>query len=564
MATRRGLPLLAAGLAALAYLNALDNPFVYDDRATVLENPSLVDLRNWRFVLVYSLFRPLVNVSYALDRALWGFQPFGFHLTNVALHVVNVWLFFHVVRDAVGDSHARLGRPPAERVAACAAFVASALWAVHPVMTEAVGYVSGRSEVLCATFFLTAWRFVRRSVVDRRPARAAAGVAAFLAALASREVAVAFPFVFLTYDWLCLPGTREDRRRRAWRLHAPLVGLVLIAATVRLAALVVAERPVGDSPWHTLLTQTTVTLRYVRLLVLPVGQSLVHPVRQITHASDPVFVAAALVLLGAVAGAWFVRARAPLVSLGVVWFILLLAPSSSAVALRESMAEHRVYLASAGVFLLAGAIHPRASASSSAGWRMGFVLALAVLLGLTIQRNRVWADPVRLWAEAARHAPAYWEAHYALGDAWRERGRPADAAEAYRAVIRLRPGHRDAWNNLGICLAELGDHPGARDAFERALAIDPGFARAETNLGTLAVLERDPVRARAHFERALALDPRNIPARRQLAALLETAFDDPAGAARLCREILALAPQTPGAAECVTRNEARLQPSGRR
>lgn len=69
------LPALAAGLAVAVYLNALDNPFVYDDHATVLNNPSLPDPRNWRFVLVYSLFRPVVNVSYALDYALWGARP---------------------------------------------------------------------------------------------------------------------------------------------------------------------------------------------------------------------------------------------------------------------------------------------------------------------------------------------------------------------------------------------------------------------------------------------------------------------------------------------------------
>jgi hypothetical protein len=101
------LPVLAAGLAAAVYLNALDNPFVYDDHATVLTNPSLVDLRNWRFVLVYSLFRPVVNVSYGIDRALWGFQPLGFHLTNLILHVVNVMLLFRFVRLTVRDRQTR-------------------------------------------------------------------------------------------------------------------------------------------------------------------------------------------------------------------------------------------------------------------------------------------------------------------------------------------------------------------------------------------------------------------------------------------------------------------------
>ncbi len=567
-------PALVAGLAALVYLNALDNPFVYDDRATVLDNPSLADLRNWRFVLVYSLFRPLVNVSYALDAAVWGLRPFGFHLTNVVLHALNGWLFFHVARHAYEDSRRRQGQPVDAPRAALAAFAGAALWAVHPVMTEAVGYVSGRSEVLCATFFLSAWLLVRRGLVDRRPVRLVAGGVALLAALASREVAVAFPFVFFLYDWLCLGRTAEERRRRVWRWHLPAMSFVVLAAIARLLTLVFAERPLGDSPWHTLLTQTTVVVRYLWLLVLPVGQSIVHPVRQVTQVGDPAFLAAATVVAGAVGWAWRTRRRAPLAALGMGWFLFVLLPSSSAVALRESMAEHRVYLASAGVFLVAGAVFASGAGDGGGqrrpprrrdrGLRLGLAALLAVLALLTVERNRVWSDPVRLWAEAAARAPAYWEAHYALGDALRDAGRCAEAVDAYRAVLALRPGHRDAWNNLGICLAESGNPAGARQAFERALAIDPGFARAETNLGNLALMERDPVRARAHFERALALDPRNITARRQLAALFETAFGDPAAAARLCREILALAPGTPGAADCVARNDARRSSPGGR
>jgi cytochrome c-type biogenesis protein CcmH/NrfG len=572
MSSRGRLPLVAAGLAAAVYLNALDNPFVYDDRVTVLDNPSLVDLRNWRFVLVYSLFRPLVNVSYAVDAALWGFRPLGFHLTNLALHALNVALLFRLVWHAVGDTRARTGRrtPSVDDEAARAAFAAAAVWAVHPVMTEAVGYVSGRSELLCATFFLSAWLLLRRGLVETRPASLAAGVAAFLAALASREVAVAFPFVFFAYDRWCLGGTVEERRRRLWRLHVPLASLVMLAAVARLSTLVLAERPVGDPLWSTLLTQTTVLVRYLSLLALPVGQSIVHQVRQITRPTDAAFVASAAVLLALAVAAWRLRRRAPVAAVGIVWFFLVLLPSSSVVALRESMAEHRVYLAGAGVFAgLASALAGIAARATAAGpeparpdrrwirrWRWGLATVVAGLAVLTVQRNRVWDDPVTLWAEAAARAPAYWEAHYGLADALREQGRCADAVAAYRAVLALRPGHRDALNNLGICLAETGDRAGARAAFERALAVDPHFARAETNLGTLALLDQDPARARAHFERALELDPRNLAARRQLAALFETTFRDPAAAARLCREILALSPRATDAAACVARNEA--------
>jgi len=560
-------PVLAAALGALVYLGALGHPFVYDDRATILNNPSLVDLANWRFVLVYSLFRPVVNVSYAIDRAVWGFDAFGFHLTNLLLHLVNVVLVHRLVWHATGDLARRRGlEPPTAR--GLVAFATAALFAVHPLLTEAVGYVSGRSEVLCATFLLAALLLARRRLAGGAWGWLAGGLAMFGLALGTKEVAAAFPFLLAAYDWLCGAGTPADRRRRLWRLHVPLVAVVVAAALVRLATLVVEPTATGfGSPWQNALTQLTVVARYLGLLLLPVGQSIAHAVE--TPAPARAVVAALVLLAIGLGAAVAVRRRAPLATLGAIWFLVLLAPSS-AVPLREPMAEHRVYLASMGVFLIAalalawGLPSPsRAAAGRARGlpaWRMAaFVVALATLGGLTVARNRVWASPVTLWADAVAAAPAAWEPHYQLGDALRESGRCGDAIEQYRIVTELGPAHRDAFNNLGICLAETGDLDQAREAFDRALAIDPGFARAHNNLGGLALVARDPVEARRQFERALALDPDNILARRRLASLFETVFDDPGEAARLCREILALDASTPGAAECVARNEARIK-----
>ena len=140
------------------------------------------------------------------------------------------------------------------------------------------------------------------------------------------------------------------------------------------------------------------------------------------------------------------------------------------------------------------------------------------------------------------------------------RERPVRGAiEQYRLVGRLRPSSRDAFNNLGICLAQTRQLDAAREAFDRALAIDPSFARAHNNLGGLALLAGTPQEARRQFERALAIDPANIVARRQLASLFETVFDEPAEAARLCREIREIDSRVPGAADCVARNEAKVK-----
>ncbi len=568
--TNRLAPALAAALGALVYLGALRNPFVYDDHATILSNPSLVHLANWRFVLVYSLFRPVVNVSYAIDRAVWGFNPLGFHLTNLLLHLVNVVLVHRLVWHAAGDAAARRHEPPAGR--SLVAFATAAIFAVHPLLTEAVGYVSGRSEVLCATFVLAALLLVRRWLAGGAWPWLAGGLAAFGLALGAKEVAAVFPFLLLAYDWLLAGGAPDARRRRLWRLHLPLVAVVVAAGTARLATLAAEPTASGfRSAWTNALTQVTVVVRYLGMLIVPAGQSIAHAV---PAPPSILAVAGAAVLLGVIVrAAYGVRRQLPLATFGVAWFLLLLVPSS-AVPLREPMAEHRVYLASMGVFLIAGMLlgsgrlKPAPTPAGkkgpppvrSNGWRTGVLGVMLAMLGwLTVARIQVWASPVSLWSEAAAAAPGAWEPHYQLADALRERGQCAQAVGQYRIVTRLRPDDRDAFNNLGICLAQTRRPDAARQAFERALAIDPSFVRAHNNLGGLAILTRDPEEARRQFERSLALDPANIVARRQLASLFETVFHDPAEAARLCREIVAIDPASPGAAECVARNEAKLR-----
>src|SRR5262245_22151787 len=177
-------PAAAAAIAAMAaavavYLNALNNPFVYDDYHTVVNNTSLERLSDLRAIVMHDVTRPIVNLSYAIDRQLFGRGSLGFHRTNLALHALNVLLLFVLARRLYSEVRLKADTtyaaadtryvasgfsrtPVATHVASgfsrtstptLMAFAAALLFAVHPMMTEAVGYVSGRSELLCGVFF---------------------------------------------------------------------------------------------------------------------------------------------------------------------------------------------------------------------------------------------------------------------------------------------------------------------------------------------------------------------------------------------------------------------------
>src|SRR6185503_18707129 len=173
---------LACGAAALVsglvYVNALRNPFVYDDYHTVVENRSIEHLSDLRAIVLHDVTRPIVNVSYAIDRALWGTAPIGFHVTNVLLHVLNVILLFTLVRRLANDRGGGV----------LVAFAAAVVFAAHPMMTEAVGYISGRSELLCAAFFLPALLAGRRWLRGGGASWALVTIALWGAALATKEI----------------------------------------------------------------------------------------------------------------------------------------------------------------------------------------------------------------------------------------------------------------------------------------------------------------------------------------------------------------------------------------
>jgi protein O-mannosyl-transferase len=531
-AIRRSVPtvllsLLACGLAVMAYANALSNPFVVDDMVEVVENPSIGNLRDLRAVIGHNMTRPVTNFTYAVDFAHSGLDPFGYHLTNLLLHVVNVLLLFAWLRYLVVDVRPAPD-PPSHATAA--AFAGAALFAVHPLMTEAVGYVSGRGEVLCATLFLTSAFCLQRASAPgnrHRVVLTAAGVTAFLLALGAKENAVMLPAVVLACDVLGRPG---GWRARLWTLHVPLLLVVVLLALARIWLYVAVEHPAtAGVDWRNILLNVHVAQRYLLLLLLPVSQTIVHEVVPIHSLLSRRLIVGAAVVGAALVMAVLARRREPLVTFGIVWLFLVLVPSSVLIVLADQgqpMAEHRLYLASCGFFMVCAALGSRVLALESPhpGRRMiGFAAALGIILatfsGLTIARNRVWSDPILLWQDAVRKAPRTWFARYGLAHAYMSADDCESALAEYRRAIALQETLPSAYVGAAECLVKLNQAHSARELLRQGLERRPNEARL-----TLA-----------------------------LARLEERVFRRPDEALRLCRELLAVSPQHAEAQRCAAR-----------
>jgi hypothetical protein len=585
----------AALMAALVYLNALSNPFVYDDYRVVLENLSIRDLSNVRALLLHDVFRPVVNITYAIDYASWRLAPFGYHVTNVLLHMANVVLLFALMRRLVGYSESTRAAlaptqalstkrfaeidkdgdrdPGAHASANSAAFAAAVIWAVHPLMTQAVGYVSGRAEVLCAFFFLASLLSLHPWLMERRRAWLVLSIGCWVLALASKEVAVMLPVVLFAYDRLLLSPAEVSTRKRLARVYVAMLIFAAAAGAARLTVFLAVENVSRASlVWANALVGLDVVRRYVSLMVLAGPQSIFYTAQIVTSPLRPLVILNALWMMALGILAWRVHRRAPLVTFGMLWFVLMLLPSVTMLVLDigEPMAEQRVYLAGAGFAIATGAAFSRLSEWSPGRWMPARVLALVtlgifliVLASRTIARNEIWSDPVRLWQEAVVNAPDIWVPYRGLGDALRSREDYRGAIQAYREAARLRPQEVDTHIVLGVTLMLTGRVQEAYNAFAKATRLSPGLVQAETGQAIAVRLlgRNDEARdrllslVRAHADAVLP--------RLYLAELYEQQYSDPSTALRLCREVQILAPQTPGVADCISRNQKRANELGR-
>jgi hypothetical protein len=295
-------------------------------------------------------------------------------------------------------------------------------------------YISARSEILCAAAILLALIFARRAVVTSGTAPAALTVGFGAVAAVSSPASAALPFVMLAYDrWVIRSKGWE---RRLWRLHLPVIAVVALASGWRLHAALTIVRVPAQSFVENLLTESIVIWRYAALLVVPVGQAIVHDVRRVVSPADPLALLALVAIVAAVAGAVRLRRKAPLAAVALIWFFAAVAPTSSLIPLRDPMAETRLYVAAAGLIFAVLAGLARVVADRRIA-RTAVAAALAVFAFTASTRTRVWRDPLTLWTEAALRAPGSWQAHFQLARALGEAGQCDRAKQEYLAAVRL-------------------------------------------------------------------------------------------------------------------------------
>lgn len=497
----------------LAWSNSLQVPFVYDDRLEVVGNRTIQDLSQWQLILGYNLSRPLTIGSYALNHAVHGDTVLGFHLVNLSLQVLNAGLVL-----LLGRSLGQLGghRRPLWVGALCAG-----LWALHPLATESVTYIAGRSELMAGAFVLLgAWSWSQWLRLEQKALGLLAWGCAALGVLC-KESAVVLPALMLSMEWLLARGGR-GRAVRWWSYLPGVVGGVLFfgARLWAYGSLTSPAEPLRPLSLQ-LPTQALAWWLYAKLTLLPFGQSLFHdlPARPLDALSGGAIAGWIALLLAALTQA----RRRPVLLLALLWWGLCLAPSSSIIALKETAAEHRSYLAVLGpALVLSWTVAQR----EKDAFRWATVGLCGVLGVATFLRNQVWSSEVTLWQDAVDKNPASAEAWYALGDARRLAKQPKAARKAYTQAIELDPSYAQAWNNLGLLEVSVGDWDAAEAAWKKALIQDSGYCPAHNNLGKLYGEQGQNQLAILELNTTLSKCPQDCTAHRLLGEMYEERLGD--------------------------------------
>lgn len=485
-------PLVAAVLALAVYLPSVRGGFLYDDVHQIVENRALQEPVSLGSLLAADPARPLLTLSWALNHALGGLAPWHYHLVNVLIHAGNAALVAWLLLWMAGTSGRRELRGPA--------LVAACIFAVSPMAAETVAYVSSRSTALAAFLMLVTLRLAAPALGDGARRLPLPALGTFLLALLTKEEAVSLPLFLLLLDYFFVAGRNLGRVVRHARFHIPFLALpVLGLAARRVVTGTWLPAPALD-PVRYLLTQAAAFPGYLTRALIPVFPAFYRGAPAAGLPPDLATVGLGLVGTGLIVAAVALRHRFADASFAVLWMAAGLLPSSSLVALKEMVVDHRAYLGMAGVCLVLGRLL----------WgrvRPAVLVVLLLVLGArSLHYEWVLADPVRAWKDAVAHAPGSVEAWIALGDAY-QAANDVTAELAYKKAVGLDPWDARAWTNLGNFFLREHRFAEAESAMRRAAQDAPGDSRIHDNLGAIIEYLGRWQEAEKEYELAIAGQP---------------------------------------------------------
>lgn len=506
--------------AIVAYLNSFHNEFIWDDEDFILKNSSVKDWHRWPHLFTENMihgarkgsnfYRPLQSITHGVDYILWKDKTAGHHATSIFFHILASIAAYLMLRKIFSDK---------------LSFFAALFFAIHPVQTEAVTYISGRSDPMAAFFIMLAILLFERNLI--------LSCISFTLAVMSKESALITPFLIILYSYFLTRPPRRTRSENIVRaspevpsrelLLKRLLPFVIIAIIYGLLRLTVLNfsKTIGENLPHPFyyvplyarfLTFLKALPVYFGILLWPFG---LHMERQMNLAHsifEPQVFSGFLMLASIFFIAYRLRRFNTAMLFSACWFFIAIFPNSNLIPINALIYEHWLYLPSLGVFIVIGWLLEELMKREKNVKYTAILIALTLALFYmwrTHERNKEWRDHISFYESTIKYVPDSGRLHNNLAMAYSDKGRTEDAIREYKRAISLGDYYPQTHFNLSNIYIAKGDYESAMKELQRSVEIDNNFLYSHENMAVLYFNQKKFSEARSEAEFILNREPYN-------------------------------------------------------
>lgn len=406
-------------------------------------------------------------VTYTVDYTLWKLNIKGYHLTNILLHILAAITIYHLMNVIYRDRFLSL--------------LTGIFFVTHPVHTEAVSYISGRSDSLGALFLLFSFIAYIKILQNRNAFFYILMILSYIGALLSREANLVLPLLLLAYHGVF-------RKKIMYRNWGTLTAIAILYALLR-SVVLKDTLPAGYIPFVALSQRfigfLAAIANYTRLLVFPCNLHMEYGMK-LFRLTEPMALAGIVITILLLSYAYKKRNN-KIISFSILWFFAALMPVSNLYALNAYMAEHWLYIPSIGFFVILGNVSCfiyRKEKIRIIG--LFFIIGLIIFYSSsTIMQNNYWKDPVTFYERTLKYAPLSYKIMVNLGYEYISNSRNKDAAVLFKRVLQINPNYMEAYNGLGNAYLHMKDRDKAIEVYKKAVGIDPGYAKGYFHLSLI-------------------------------------------------------------------------------
>jgi len=487
-------------LGWFVYANSLKGGFIWDDDFLVKDNAYI---KSWSHILKiftedigagarshYIFYRPLQMITYMLDYSFWKLNVVGYHSTNILLHILVALSIFRFIDIIFKDR--------------IISFLAGVFFIAHPMHTEVVSYISGRTDSLAFLFLLVCFILYIKQLRLDSLSRYIFMLLSYILALLSREASLILPALLLVYHYVFNQKIKTKE-------FLSILGLTFLYALLRftlLRGLLAGVTPADTTVFQRLPGVFAAITNYITLLISPFNLHMEYGYRQFNLAEPKVIIGIGIFVISLIYA--FKQRRAnKLISFSILWFFIGLSPVSDIYPVNAYMAEHWLYLPSLGFFLiLAQAIVWLYKRKKIRIITIIFTCALLAFYSyLTVRQNNYWGKPITFYEMTLKFTPNSPRMLNNLGEAYDKIGRKEEAIMLYREAIKFDPRCAEAYNNIGTASVNMGKYIDAIVAYQQAIAINPNYAEIHNNLAKTYLIIGKREDAITVLKKAIEIDP---------------------------------------------------------